>query len=106
MPSGKIELTQIPRLEGAPASGRTVRIAGAGPSGLAAAIVLAPPGFAVELHEAKSGVALRWKRGLQVIENFTEKEDVLYGFRQAGIDVNFYTRPVHRLTLWDRARTS
>ena len=106
MPSGKIELTQIPRLEGAPASGRTVRIAGAGPSGLAAAIVLARQGFAVELHEAKSGVALRWKRGLQVIENFTEKEDVLYGFRQAGIDVNFYTRPVHRLTLWDRARTS
>ena len=80
---------------------RPIRIAGAGPAGLAAAIALARRGFAVEVHEAKSTVASRWKRGLQVIENFTEKPDVLELFRGWGIETNFYARPVREITLLD-----
>lgn len=83
------------------ASREVIRIAGAGPSGLAAAAILARQGFAVEVHEAKSGVGARWRRGLQVIENFTEKEDVLGLFRRWGIETNFSARPVREITLFD-----
>ena len=84
-----------------PDRSRAVRIAGAGPSGLAAGLILAKKGFSVEIHEAKPGIGARWKRGLQVIENFSEKDDVLESFREAGVEINFRARPVTRITLWD-----
>jgi len=46
---------------------RPIRIAGAGPSGLAAAIVLAKAGRAVEVHEAKRDVGTRFIGDLQII---------------------------------------
>ena len=48
---------------------RVTRIAGAGPSGLAAAIVLARAGRAVEVHEAKGDVGTRFIGDLQIIES-------------------------------------
>jgi flavin-dependent dehydrogenase len=78
-----------------------LRIAGAGPAGLAAAIVLARRGRAVEVREARSEVGARWRRGLQVIENFSAREDVLAAFRRLGVETTFETRPVRALTLWD-----
>lgn len=84
---------------------RTIRIAGAGPSGLACAILLRKAGFDVEVHEARETVGTRWKRGLQVIENFSEKEDVLELFRRCGIETGFDKHPVHGVTLWDGKKT-
>src|SRR5690349_3445674 len=43
-----------------PALMKVIRIAGAGPSGLAAAIVLARAGRKVEVHEAKRDVGVRF----------------------------------------------
>ena len=80
-----------------------VVIAGAGPAGLSAAIVLAKSGHAVEVHEAKPQVGARWKRGLQIIENFSERSDVLETFRGFGIQTNFSARPVRSVSLVDAA---
>jgi len=76
-------------------------IAGAGPSGLAAAIVLAKAGREVEVHEARPEVGARWKRGLQVIENFSEKKDVLEFLNESGIESVFWNSPVRTLALSD-----
>ena len=55
---------------------RPIRIAGAGPSGLAAAIALARAGRNVEVHEAKADVGLRFIGDHQIIEGSSEPEPV------------------------------
>ena len=85
-----------------------IRIAGAGPSGLAAAIVLARAGRAVEVHEAKRDVGTRFIGDLQVIEAASEREPVPAFLDRIGIERNFYFRPVDWATFYDhrgRART-
>lgn len=84
-----------------PSRAEPVKIVGAGPSGLAAAIVLAQKNIAVRVHEAKPNVGTRWKRGLQLIENFSETPDVLESFRSWGIQTDFAAQPVSEITLYD-----
>lgn len=95
----------LPKPDGLPGSGpgaltEPVKIAGAGPAGLAAAIVLARAGRRVEVHEQKDRVGARWKRGLQILENFSEKEDILGFMKGSGIEASFWRSPIHELTLW------
>ncbi len=71
-----------------------IRIAGAGPAGLAAAITLARGGRRVEVHEAKSDVGARFIGDLQILENSSEAEDVRAFLDRIGIERNFYFRPV------------
>jgi len=71
----------------------TIQIAGAGPSGLAAAIHLAKKGHKVAVHEAKDDVGKRFIGDLQVIENASEREDALDFLSRIGIETNFYLRP-------------
>jgi len=79
----------------------TVRIAGAGPSGLAAAIVLARAGRAVEVHEAKGDVGTRFIGDLQIIESASERESVPQFLARIGIEQNFYFRPADWATFYD-----
>ena len=78
-----------------------VRIAGAGPSGLSAAIALARSGRPVEVHEAKSDVGSRFIGDLQIIEGTSEREPVPDLLRRAGIETNFYFRPATWATFYD-----
>src|SRR5438034_4921966 len=78
-----------------------IRIAGAGPSGLAAAIVLARAGRAVEVHEAKRDVGMRFIGDLQVIEAASENEAVPDFLDRIGIERNFYFRPATWATFYD-----
>jgi flavin-dependent dehydrogenase len=87
---------------------RPIVIAGAGPSGLAAAISLARAGRAVEVHEAKKDVGTRFIGDLQIIEGSSEKEPVPDFLTRIGIERNFYFRPATWSTFYDhhdRART-
>ena len=72
---------------------RPVRIAGAGPSGLAAAIALARAGRPVEVHEAKQDVGARFIGDLQAIENNSVAEPVPDLLRRIGVEPDFYFRP-------------
>jgi flavin-dependent dehydrogenase len=78
-----------------------VRIAGAGPSGLAAAIALAKAGREVEVHEAKSDVGARFIGDLQIIEGSSEAEPVPAFLDRIGIERNFYFRPADWATFYD-----
>jgi flavin-dependent dehydrogenase len=82
-------------------SSQPIRIAGAGPSGLAAAIALAEGGRAVEVHEAKSDVGTRFVGDLQIIEASSEREPVPDFLDRIGIERNFYFRPVDWATFYD-----
>jgi len=78
-----------------------VRIAGAGPSGLAAAIALAKAGRAVEVHEAKPDVGTRFIGDLQIIEGSSEREPVPSFLDRIGVSRNFYFRPADWATFYD-----
>ncbi|HEX8253498.1 MAG TPA: NAD(P)-binding protein [Thermoanaerobaculia bacterium] len=87
---------------------KTIRIAGAGPSGLAAAIALARAGRDVEVHEAKRDVGMRFIGDLQILEAASETEPVPEFLARIGIEPDFYFRPVTTATFYDhrnRART-
>jgi flavin-dependent dehydrogenase len=78
-----------------------IRIAGAGPSGLAAAIILGRAGRAVEVHEAKRDVGTRFIGDLQIIEGASETEPVPAFLDRLGIERNFYFRPADWATFYD-----
>lgn len=66
-----------------------VNIAGAGPSGLAAAITLARAGRNVIVHEARPSVGYRFQQDLQGLENWTTEQDVLDQFTELGVSTAF-----------------
>jgi flavin-dependent dehydrogenase len=80
---------------------RLIRISGAGPSGLAAAIALARAGRNVEVHEAKRDVGTRFIGDLQIIEGASESEPVPDFLDRLGIERNFYFRAANWATFYD-----
>jgi len=66
-----------------------ITIVGAGPSGLACAIVLARAGRQVVVREWKSNVGHRFHDDFQGLENWTHDEDVLDELAGAGINTDF-----------------
>jgi len=87
-------------------AGDTVQIAGAGPSGLAAAITLAHAGVPVVVHEAKKGVGHRFGADLQGLENWSTEQDVLEDMRSQGLTTDFAVQPGLRgmaYDAWDTA---
>ena len=85
---------------------QTVRIAGAGPSGLAAAIALARGGREVEVHEARPDVGTRFIGDLQIIESASEREPVPLFLDRIGIARNFYFRAADWATFYDHRRVA
>src|SRR5438105_5195657 len=83
---------------------RPIRIAGAGPSGLAAAILLARAGRAVEVHEARADVGTRFIGDLQIIESASEREPVPLFLDRIGVERNFYFRAADWATFYDARR--
>jgi len=83
---------------------RLIRIAGAGPSGLSAAIALGRAGRNVEVHEAKADVGTRFIGDLQIIDDSADLESVPDFLDRLGITRNFYFRPVLNATFFDHRR--
>ena len=67
---------------------------GAGPAGLAAAIVLAKAGRKVVVHEWHARVGSRFHGDYQGLENWSSDEDVLAEFAAWGIATDFLAHPV------------
>ncbi len=78
-----------------------IRIAGAGPAGLAAAIALARAGRRVLVHEAQREVGYRFQGDLQGLENWTMERDVLDEMGEMGLTTAFAHRACREGTAFD-----
>ena len=79
-----------------------ITIAGAGPAGLTAAIILAKAGRRVRIFEQRSGVGRRFNDDFQGLENWSRKEDVLEEVRAMGISPeSWWYRTFHGGVLYD-----
>lgn len=75
-------------------NGAEITVAGAGPAGLAAAIVLARAGRKVVVREWHDRVGARFHDDFQGIENWTDDTDALEELAAAGISAAFDCQPV------------
>ena len=72
-----------------------VKILGAGPAGLSAAIVLAQAGFAVVVFERNNDVGGRFNNDYQGLENWSNEEDVIEDIRRVGLKEGIFCRPIY-----------
>ncbi|MDT8376749.1 MAG: NAD(P)/FAD-dependent oxidoreductase [Mariprofundaceae bacterium] len=78
-----------------------LRVSGAGPAGLTAAITCARAGATVIVHERKAAVGLRFHGDFQGQENWTSPTDVLEELAEAGIRTDFPHAAFHHLVAYD-----
>lgn len=76
-----------------------VRVAGAGPSGLAAAVRLAQAGVAVEVRERRGKVAARFSNCVHGVENWSTDEPLLEALRSRGLDLSVVLSPCKEVVM-------
>ncbi len=86
------------RIESAP-----ITVVGAGPSGLASAIVLARAGRRVIVRERRQNVGARFHGDFQGLENWSVEHDVLDEMRDLGITLNLPVHPIRSGAAYDAA---
>lgn len=79
----------------------SIQIAGAGPSGLAAALTVARSGRRAVVYERHADVASRFHGDFQAIENYTTRGDALEELRAAGVEPDFKFTPFSEAILYD-----
>jgi flavin-dependent dehydrogenase len=84
---------------------RPIRIAGAGPAGLTAAIVLARHGRPVELFERHAQVGVRLTGSVHGVENWTSSRDFLDELRAMQLATSFDCHPCRELVITDGRRS-
>jgi len=80
---------------------QTVTVVGAGPAGLACAIVLARAGRTVIVREWHRTVGSRFHGDFQGLENWSDERDILDELRASGIEATFDFHPIHESTVFD-----
>jgi flavin-dependent dehydrogenase len=76
-------------------------IAGAGISGLTAAINLAKAGYKATVYEKNKKVGERFHGDFQGLENWTSEENALDALKRMNIDVNFPATPSKKFRVYD-----
>ncbi len=84
----------------------SVDIVGAGPAGLACAIVLARAGRKVVVHDRRTGPGGRFHGDFQGLENWTSEAGILDELAAAGITPDFPRVPVRQGVAFDAAGRS
>ena len=83
------------------AQGDPITVVGAGPAGLACAIVLSRAGRTVIVREWHRTVGARFHSDFQGLENWSDRWDVLDELCSSGIEANFDYHPIHKGTAFD-----
>lgn len=76
-----------------------IKILGAGPAGLSAAINLAIEGYNVDVFEKNLDAGERVGRNLQGLENWSTDDDVIKEFKNMNIKANFEHEPFKKLRI-------
>ncbi len=84
---------------------KRVKILGAGPSGLTAAINLTLAGFQVDVFEKRDDTGKRFHGDIQGLENWSAEEDVLEDFARMNVHVNFDCDPFLDLIITNGHKT-
>lgn len=84
---------------------KTIKILGAGLSGLTAAINLKKAGFKVEVFEKNKDVGQRFNGDLQGLENWSSKKDVLRELKTMNLKINFNCQPSKQLNISNGSKT-
>lgn len=77
-----------------------INIIGAGPAGLAAAIVLRRQGFPVKVYELAPDVGHRLNGDFQGLENWSSEKDITEVLKDIGIEINFLCVPYYGGTVY------
>ena len=77
-----------------------VKIIGAGPAGLAAAIVLRKHGFPVTVYEQSPDVGHRLNGDFQGLDNWSSEKDITETLKDIGIEINFLCAPYYKGTVY------
>jgi len=80
---------------------KEIKIAGAGPAGLSAAINLAKAGYKATVYEQNSDVGFKSNGDFQGLENWTKNLDILKDFRKMNIKTNFKYTPMRKFEVYD-----
>ncbi|MBN2603614.1 MAG: NAD(P)/FAD-dependent oxidoreductase [Candidatus Thermoplasmatota archaeon] len=78
-----------------------IKIQGAGPAGLTAAIKLASEGFGVTVFEKNDECGMRFRGDFQGLENWSSEIDILDDLRSMDIDINFWNKPIFSCEFYD-----
>jgi flavin-dependent dehydrogenase len=73
-----------------------IKIIGAGPAGLAAAINLAINNYKVIVYEKNADVGMRFNNDFQGLENWSSEEDILNLLKTMSISTDFFNKPFFR----------
>jgi flavin-dependent dehydrogenase len=81
-----------------------IKIMGAGPAGLAAAITLAQNNHDVVVYEKKRDCGARFRGDLQGLENWSAKTDIMSELAAMGLQINFDCTPFDTLHAFSAKR--
>lgn len=74
---------------------KAIKIIGAGPAGLAAAINLAMNSYEVIVYEKNADVGMRFNNNFQGLENWSTEEDILSSLKTMSINTDFFYKPFY-----------
>ncbi len=78
-----------------------MKILGAGPAGLTAAINLAKQGYKVKVFEKNENCGMRFRGDFQGLENWSSQDDILKDIESMNISINFWNKPVIQCEFYD-----
>jgi flavin-dependent dehydrogenase len=79
----------------------TIKILGAGPSGLAAAINLVKAGYNVTIYEKNADCGMRFRGDFQGLENWSSSTDILEDLQAMNISINFWYKAIRHAEFYD-----